>query len=240
LETNQGHLRGFSLGHASADAVLQRGLLSGALHEVYVAERHAAAGTGFALMLALRLASKKNILWTRQDFSAVPCGELSGMGFLDLGLDPNWLVLVRAATAIDALRAAADSISCKALGAVLLELWGETKVVDLVASRRLTLSAARSGVSIIVLNFSALPRVSTAETRWMIEPEPSAGEDWGNPIFSAALLRNRHGRTGRFLMEWSCDERIFREPANTRAMVSAIAGGTRAKSRAKTWLRRTG
>jgi protein ImuA len=191
-------------------------------------------------MLALRLAGEKTILWARQDFSSVPCGELSAMGFLDLGLDPHRLILVRAATAIGALRAAADSVCCKALGSVFLELWGKTKVLDLVASRRLTLSAARSGVPVIALNFSTAPRVSTAETRWVIEPESSAGEGWGYPIVSAALLRNRHGRTGRFSMEWNCDERIFRESQNSRAMVSVASGGAGSKSRAQAWLRQAG
>lgn len=144
FETRQTSERNFSLGHETADAALERGLLPGALHEVYAAERHAAAGTGFALMLALRLAGEKTILWARQDFSAVPCGELSAMGFLDPGLDPHRLILVRAATAMGALRAAADSLSCKALGSILLDLWGQAKVLDLVASRRLTLSAAHS------------------------------------------------------------------------------------------------
>lgn len=240
LETGQAYPHGASLGHEAVDAALQYGLLPGALHEVYAAERHAAAGTGFALMLALRLAGEKNILWARQDFSAIPCGELSAIGFLDLGLDPNRLLLVRAATAMSALRAAADSISCRALSAVLLELWGETKAIDLVASRRLTLSAKRSGIPIVILNFSAAPRVSTAETRWMIAPELSTGKDWGNPIFSAALLRNRHGRTGRFSMEWSCDERIFREPQNPSLVVSSPSGRASAELGEKEGLRRVG
>lgn len=240
LETGRAYPHGVSLGHAAADAALQCGLLPGALHEVYAAERHAAAGTGFALMLALRLAGEKNILWARQDFSTVPCGELSAMGFLDLGLDPNRLILVRAATAISALRAAVDSISRKALSAVLLELWGETKTIDLVASRRMTLSAKRSGIPIVILNFSTAPRVSTAETRWMIEPESSTGRDWGNPTFSAALLRNRHGRTGRFSMEWSCDEHIFREPQNSSLVVSSPSGGASTELREKEGLRRAG
>jgi protein ImuA len=238
IETGNRLPRGFSLGHRSADAALPHGLLGGALHEVYAAERHAAAGTGFALMLALRLAAK-NLLWVRQDFSSVPCGELSPAGFLELGLDPDRLILVRAPSALRALRAAAEALSCKALGAVLLELWGGSSALDMAASRRLSLSAARSGVSVILLNFSARPRASTAETRWLVEPESSAGEDWGPPVLSATLLRNRHGHTGRFSMEWNCDERIFREPANSRLVASDAAVG-KAPPRVETGYRRAG
>jgi protein ImuA len=223
LEADNRPHSGFSLGHAEADRALSRGLLAGTLHEVFASERHAAAGTGFALMLALRLLGKKSLLWVQQDFSALPCGRISPVGFLELGINPNRLILLRASAPLKALRAAADSISCKALGVVLLELWGESKAIDFIASRRLTLAAARSGTTVILLRIAASPRVSTAETRWMIEPGPSRGEDWGNPIFSATLLRNRHGRIACFSMEWSCDECIFREPTNSRLVVSDAA-----------------
>lgn len=226
LETHLSSPSGIPLGHAGADRALAHGLLPGALHEVFAAERHAATGTGFALMLALRLLGQKHLLWVQQDFSVIPCGETHPMGLLELGFDPDRLILVRSATALDALRAAADSISCKGIGVVLLEAWGEHKAIDLTATRRLTLAAAQSGTTIILGRIAAKPRISTAETRWLIEPEPSRAEDWGNPIFSAALLRNRHGRTGHFSMEWSCDQRIFREPANSRDLFSAVAGGT--------------
>jgi protein ImuA len=238
LETHLPSPSGIPLGHAAADRVLERGLLPGALHEIFAAERHAAAGTGFALMLSLRLLDRKHLLWVRQDFSAIPCGEIYPPGLLELGLDPDRLILVRASTPLDALRAAADCISCKALGAVLLEVWGEHKAIDLTATRRLTLAAAQSGTTVILIRIAAAPRVSTAETRWLIEPAPSRGEDWGHPIFSAALLRNRHGRTGRFSMEWSCDQRIFREPADSRDLVSVVAGGT--GQTARTEFRRAG
>ena len=43
-----------------------------------------------------------------------------------------------------ALRTAADALACDALGAVVLEVWGDVRQLDLVASRKLTLAAQAS------------------------------------------------------------------------------------------------
>jgi protein ImuA len=190
-------------------------------------------------MLALRLAPEKNLFWVQQAFSSALCGELSPAGFLELGFDPSRLVFLRAANPMHALRAAADVLSCKALGAVVLESWGEAGVFDLAASRKLTLVAAQSGAAMIHLRLAATPCTSTAETRWLIESAPSRG-DLGHPVFSATLSRNRHGRTGRFLMEWSCDERIFREPAHPRAMAAVPADRPLAAPQAESRFKRAG
>ena len=67
-------------------------------------------------------------------------------GLAELGLDPRLLVTVRAADVETALRTAADALACDALGVVVLEVWGEARQLDLVASRKLTLAAQASGV----------------------------------------------------------------------------------------------
>ena len=204
------------LGHESADAVLHGGLRRGNLHEVFAARPGAeAAAAGFALALAQRvLAKSKWLLWVRQDFSALEAGEIYAGGLLELGIDPTRVVLVRAANAANVLRAGADALGCKGLGAVIIEPWGEAKVFDLVASRRLTMAAQQHGVTAIVLRVSARPAPSTAETRWLVDTVAStADDDWGKPLFDAALVRNRHGRTGHWVMEWDCNDGTFREPA---------------------------
>ena len=67
-----------------------------------------------------------------------------------------------------ALRTAADALACDALGAVVLEVWGEARQLDLVASRKLTLAAQASGVTALLLRIAATPQPSTAETRWIV------------------------------------------------------------------------
>lgn len=214
LEGEAGGLARVALGHAEADAMLQGGLMRGALHEVFAeGGRHGAAATGFVAGLAHRLAGRRPLVWVRQDFTEIESGALSMSGLNELGLDPRLLVTVRAADAETALRVAADALACDALGAVVLDVWGVVRVLDLVASRRLTLTARASNVACLVLRTAATPSASTAETRWVARaaPSSSANEAWGAPMFDAQLVRNRHGSTGQWIMEWKCDEGLFRE-----------------------------
>lgn len=213
-----------ALGHTEADAMLHGGLVRGALHEVFAeGGRNATAATGFVAGLAHRLAGRRPLLWVRQDFAEIESGALSLGGLKELGLDPRLLVVVRAADAEEALRVSADALACDALGAVVLDVWGEVRQLDLIASRRLTLTARTSNVTCLVLRTSAMPATSTAETRWMVRgvPSPSATEAWGAPVLDAELVRNRHGQTGRWIMEWKCDEGLFREQATYSQSVVA-------------------
>jgi protein ImuA len=213
-----------ALGHADADATLQGGLAVGAMHEVFAdAGRQSAAATGFVAGLAGRAAARRPLVWVRQDFTEIESGALSMSGWAELGLDPRLLVTVRAADVDAALRTAADALACDALGAVVLEVWGEARQLDLVASRKLTLAAQASGVTGLLLRLAAEPQPSTAETRWIVRAahSPPAGplmpaapwSVWGAPVFDAQLVRNRHGPVGRWIMEWKCDECLFSKPA---------------------------
>jgi protein ImuA len=206
-----------ALGHAGADAVLRGGLATGAMHEVFSDGRQSGAATGLVAGFAGRLSAKRPLVWVRQDFSELESGALSISGLAELGLDPRLLVSVRAADVDNVLRSAADALACDAVGAVVLEVWGEARQFDLVASRKLTLSAQASGVSCLVLRVAAEPQPSTAETRWIVQaarsPPGPVWSPWGAPMFDAQLVRNRHGPVGQWIMEWNCDECLFSEPA---------------------------
>lgn len=204
-----------ALGHGEADAVLQGGLARGAVHEVFAEGRHSAAATGFIAGLAQRVGKDRPLLWVRQDFAARESGALSVCGWRELGFDPCLLITVHAPDVESALRTAADALACDALGAVVMEIWGETRLLDLVASRRLTLAARTSGVTGLLLRVAASPLPSTAETRWIVRPARSppgaAWQAWGVPVLETRLVRNRHGQTGQWIMEWKCDECLFRD-----------------------------
>ena len=175
--------RRVALGHADADATLQGGLALGAMHEVFAEGRQSAAATGFIAGLAGRAAhagkakARRPLVWVRQDFTEIESGALSMSGLAELGLDPRLLVTVQAADADTALRTAADALACDALGGVVLEVWGEARQLDLVASRKLTLAAQASGVTALLLRVAAEPMPSTAETRWIVRAahSPPAG-----------------------------------------------------------------
>ena len=212
-----------SLGHEAADSSLCGGLRLGALHEVFAAGAgEETAASGFALALAARLLGKRKwLLWVRQDFSAAETGDIHAAGLLELGIDPARVLMMRAPDAMGALRAGAEGLDCKGLGAVIIEPWGKPKMFDLVTSRKLTLAAQQHGVTAIVLRFSAEPQPSAAETRWLIKaaPSPPNTGDWGTPLFDAALVRNRHGHTGHWVLEWDCNNGIFQ--THSRALAAA-------------------
>jgi protein ImuA len=208
-----------ALGHAAADSVLHGGLAVAAVHEVFAEGHQSTAATGFIAGLAGRVSPRRPLVWVRQDFSEIESGALSMSGLCELGLDPRLLVTVRAPDTDAALRTAADALACDALGAVVLEVWGEARQLDLVASRKLTLAAQASGVTALLLRVAAEPQPSTAETRWIVRAahSPPAAASmpaaWGAPVFDVQLVRNRHGPVGRWIMEWKCDECLFEKPA---------------------------
>src|ERR1700688_3402599 len=246
-----------ALGHAEADATLQGGLALGATHEVFAETgRQGAAATGFVAGLAGRVSARRPLVWVRQDFVELESGALSISGLAELGLDPRLLVTGRAADVDSALRTAADALACDALGAVVLEVWGEARQYVLVASRKLTLAAQVSGATCLLLRLAAEPQPSTAETRWIVRAAhsppavplmraaalmPAAPwSAWGAPMFDAQLVRNRHGPVGRWIMEWKCDECLFSKPAAYPQPVAAAPAHRPYQTPARAQQRRAG
>jgi protein ImuA len=210
-----------ALGVPRLDAVLAGGLMRGTLHEVFAAPSHSAAATAFVAALTARLGGP--VCWIRQDYAGLECGELAATGLVDLGLDPARLLLVRVPDAAGALKAAADALSTSALGAVVIELMGAPKLLDLVAYRRLALAAGESGVTAFLLRLAAQSAgIGGAETRWQIRAAMAARKDWGQPVWEVDLQRNRHGPAGHWTVMWSCDDGVFR-PSDRGVVVPALA-----------------
>jgi len=211
------------LGLPGADAVLGGGLRRGALHEVFASDWGAG---GFAACLAIQAAGKKPLFWIRPDYEALEYGPLSATGLLELGGDPANLFLLRAPHADDALAAAADILACPHVGAVVLEISGSPRSLDLVASRRLSLLAEESGVTLLLLREGALPEPSAAATRWQVRTLASDphDDDWGAPRFHAQLTRHRLGPLSDFLLTWDSEHGLFHEAkAHSGLVVAAPA-----------------
>ena len=220
-----------SLGARTVDEALGGGLVRGGLHEVYAATTaHTGAATGFAVALAFKASRERPILWVRQDYLDTEIGRLNASGLAELGFNPSRVILVRAKDAEGVLRAGEQAARCPALGTVLIEPWGTPKILDLTASRRLSLASAKSGVPTVMLRVAASPSQSAAATRWMVEALPShplAANAPGFPVFQLTLLRQRGGVAGRsWPLEWDRDRKCFQErqqPASapvSRAVVS--------------------
>ena len=203
------------LGVAGMDAALGGGLMPGALHEIHAGNWGAG---GFAACLAIKAAGQssrkkgKPLFWVRPDYEALEYGELSPLGLLELGGDPANLFCLRAPNATEALAAGADILACPHAGALVLELNGHPKALDLVASRRLAFAAAASGVTVFLLREGAAEMPSAALSRWRVTAAPSDGDDdWGAPAFTAVLTRNRLGPGGCWTISWDIDHGLFRQ-----------------------------
>ena len=205
-----------TFGASVLDMPLGGGIARAALHEVYAAGMaDLAAATGFSVGLAIRAAQMRPILWVRQDFLDAETGRLHPPGLIELGLDPSRILLVRARDAEGVLRAGAEAARCSALGAVLIEPWGEPRLLDLTASRRLALAAEASGVTTVLLRASVRQQASAASTRWQVSALPSRALEAhapGYPAFSLRLLRHRGGLGEReWRVEWCRDRQSFQE-----------------------------
>lgn len=225
--------RPFRLGEAGIDAALGGGLARGALHEVHAASATGASASGFGLCLALRAAGDRPLVWVRQEIGEAETGALHGEGVAAFGGDPRRLLVVRARGPTDVLRAAAEAARCPVVGAALFEIWGEPKVLDLKASRRLALAGAASGVTLVSVRLAARPVPSAAVTRWSAAAAPSVPLEAnapGRPAFEVRLLRHRGGAPPfTWRLEWDRERASFASSPISRSVAPLPADGAAAE-----------
>jgi protein ImuA len=214
-------------GIPALDSVLSGGLAAGVLHEMFAAQfGDTAAAAGLAIALAARADRRRKILWVRHDYARLEAGEVYAPGLVEFGIDPNRLVLVRVRDPLSALRAGHEGARCPALAAVILEIRNDPRALDLTATRRLSIAAARSGATVFLLRAGGMQRPSSAVTRWSVRSiasSPLLGEAPGHPIFELTLLRHRQGIPIRsWRVEWNRDECRFRKPTLSRVMASFL------------------
>ena len=214
------------------DRLLAGGLSRDALHELRSdTTRDAAAATGFAAALIARLATidRRPVLWVAEASALREAGLPYGAGLDRFGTDSSRLVLVRVNKPAEALWVFEEGLSCRGLAAVLAEIRGNPRVLDLTATRRLALRAEGSGVMGLLLRQSGEAQANAAETRWSVAPLPAAVSDdypagIGRPAWRLTLERNRHGSTGTADVEWDHDRRVFAaagRPAHPRSVAAA-------------------
>jgi protein ImuA len=226
---SRAHVRSFCLGADSVDSRMPDGIAGGALHEVYGDDGDGVAAIGFAVLLALRADPAKPIVFVRDERSVRAFGRLYGSGVVELGGDPDRFVVVHTPDAREALRAAADAVTCSQIGSVIVEPWRTSPLFDLTASRRIALRAERSGVLTLVVRIGVDPAPSAAVTRWRLGSARSAPEAVvpENSAFQINLLRHRGGISGLAAqVEWDRDQRSFRDAPNPRVVPAVAAGRT--------------
>ncbi len=206
----------FSTGSQDMDAALGGGLARAGVHEIFAGQMFdEPSAASFAVGLALRASGAKPVIWVRQDFVGLEMGEIYAPGLAELGLSPDRLILVKARDGPAVLRAGEEAARCPPLGAVIIEPWGNPKTLNLSASRRLALAAARSNLPLFMVRAGGTPGPSAALTRWSVRAHPSVALEAdapGHPAYSARLLRDRAGLSGRnWIVEWDRDARVFKD-----------------------------
>lgn len=179
-------------------------LAGGLLQEMFTDERrNGGALLGFALAQArgLLTAQRRAVIYLQLADEAQKLGLPYGPGLLSFGLDPEALVLVRAASMGELLWAAEEAIACRAVAAVVADIGSHSKLLDFTASRRLSLRAAATGGSIFLLRYGQGREASAAHLRWRLSPSPSARHRhdakapgplrWRVELEKGALIKNQ-------------------------------------------------
>lgn len=225
-----------ALGKAKAEQQSLADVLSNlpvnACHEILGKGKGDAASLfGFGAMLGAMLSSARG---------DAPCffvrplrrggGQLYPPGLAELGLNPARCFSVHAPDLLAALKATADIARSGAAGAVLVEIEGNPRLLDLTASRRLALSAEKSGTAVLLLRMGAREAPSAAYSRWQVasaSSTPLLAEAPGGPSFDITMLRHRRiaaGQSARLI--WNLNEQKFDEQFTSQSRQSDSAGAT--------------
>ena len=187
-------------------------LAGGMLQEMFTDERrNAGALLGFALAQAKGLlsAQRRAVIYLQLADEAQKLGLPYGPGLLSFGLDPDALVLVRAANMGELLWAAEEAIACRAVAAVVADIGSHSRLLDFTASRRLSLRVAATGCSIFLLRYGQRREASAAHLRWRLMPVHGARARydarapgplrWRAELERGALIKNQT----EFLLGWT-------------------------------------
>lgn len=215
-------MKSFSRAHQKSAFEIETvlgGCVRAGVHEIFTPETaHLGAATGFIAALASIASDKRMIVWVRQDFLNTETGRLDALGLAELGIDPDRFILVYTRDAEGVLRAGERAARCAAIGSLVIESWGEPKIINFTSSRRLSLAAAKSKVPVFMMRAAAAPSLSAAATRWMVRSAPSlalVANAPGYPAFEVKLLRHRGGMAeAHWCLEWNRDGLYFQERKN--------------------------
>lgn len=153
---------------------------------------------GWAGFLLAQLETSKPLLWVQDRMAILESGRI-----YPPGLPLQELIHVEARDARDALWAMEEGVRCAALSAVIGEIWGDPKVLDFTATRRLAVASELSGVGCWLVRLDGSANLSGARMRWRIGSAPSLlnpldARAPGSPAWDADLFRARGMPPGRW------------------------------------------
>jgi protein ImuA len=197
------------------------------LIEVFAARPADGAARAFAL--SHLDPARGPVIWVQDRLTRREAGEPYLPG-LPQGLS---VIRVDVAKPVDVLWAMEQALGCRALGAVLGEVWGPAQAVDFTATKRLALRAEAHGVPCWLIRRAASPDLSAARERWRLAampslPHPDDDIAPGLPVWRAELFRARGRSPGEWEMSWDRSTRrravLLRDTADSGAAARLSQG----------------
>lgn len=201
-----------------------------ALSEVFAETVADAGAVGFVLSQLAK--GSAPVLWIQDRLSR---GETGRPHLAGLGTGRSFLLLVIARPA-DVLIAAEEGLRCKALSAVVAELWGDPPALDFTATKRLAQRAEAVRVPCWLIRHGGTPDLSAARDRWRIASLPSAqnpddAKSPGDPRWRVELFRSRDKQPGHWVAhhDRAADRLDLFAPVSDRALAEG-AGTARQRT----------
>ena len=173
-----------------------------ALHEFFCSnlEETAASSAFIAGLLSSRFRNNGCILWIS------PSQKIFPPALKWFGIQPHQVLFLHAKKQNDVSWAINEALKCSSLSAVV----GEMPEMSLTASRRFQLTIEGAGVGCFIIRNKPKNLLTTAVSRWHIQPMPSKVEynfpGIGHPRWNVRLLKVRNGQPGSWDIEWANGE----------------------------------
>ncbi|WP_099826924.1 ImuA family protein [Oceaniglobus indicus] len=184
------------------DGQTQKPALTGhILSEIFPETAADAAAIGYLLWRLPR--NDAPVLWVQDRLSHRETGRPCLAG---LQMDRP-IIMVNLSRAADVLWALEDGLRCRALAAVIGEIWGDPVALDFTATKRLMMRVEAANVPCWLIRRAASPNLSAARDRWRIASAPSASNPHdtqapGAPRWSLDLFRSRQSKPGQWTMTY--------------------------------------
>ena len=168
------------------------------LHEFfcYSHEEMTASSAFIAAMLSSRRGKKGAAIWISPKLKIFP------PALKWFGIQPHQVLFLHVKKEKEVSWAINEALKCSSLSAVI----GEMPEMSLTASRRFQLAIEDAGVGCFILRNNPKNLLTTAVSRWHVQPIHSKVEDdfpgVGHPRWRIKLLKVRNGRTGSWDIEW--------------------------------------
>ena len=187
-----------------------------ALHEFFCfnPEEVAASSAFITGLLSSRISKVATVVWIGSSLKVFP------PSLKWFGIEPHCVVFLQVKKEKDISWAIQEALSCSSLSAVV----GEMPEMSITASRRFQLAIENAGVGCFILRKNPKNLLTTAVTRWHIQPLPTKKETGlpgiGHPRWKVDLLKVRNGKTGSWNIEWTASG--FRYPSRFAVMGNSL------------------